>query len=536
MNKRILFITSFMLLLFIHTSAWGADWYIDNLASGANNGNSWSNAWQSFSSINWGAINPGDTIYISGGNSSKTYNELLRIDKSGSEGLPITITVGANSPDPVGHSGDVWIDRNYGLEWPNSVGIYFSNRSYIKITGKIGADTECHFHVTRTSSDNISISGKSHNIEIAYLDLSYADYSGSAHSTNLYFDGSDNENMGEIHHCIFKHSGCFGIWIAGTGSNHEAYGSLKIHNNKIYNFHGDGAHIDGWSVDFYDNEIYNALSPIGGEHPDGIQSASNYIRIFNNKFYNFVQEDGTADWNAYIRYNPNHTGIRGYARIYNNLFYETRTPVSGTVGRGIEISPNAWPGGSTGVREIYFLNNTVAAGPFFGLYFGLRSDMNTGTVDDLVIVNNIFMDIAYTGSAGGGANAIAIETGDGSITTGTFGSGADFIIDRNLIYASSSNFKTSVSYGPYNNTMSYSYANFKSQSNSQQTDFGSPINPSLNKRFFPDDLNDPGVLNGVNFSHLFSFDLTGRDRSTSGQWTIGAYNKIHTAPVLRKVE
>jgi len=46
------------------------DWYVDNTASGANTGTSWTDAWQSFTDISWGSIAPGDTVYISGGTSN----------------------------------------------------------------------------------------------------------------------------------------------------------------------------------------------------------------------------------------------------------------------------------------------------------------------------------------------------------------------------------------------------------------------------------------------------------------------------------
>jgi hypothetical protein len=35
-------------------------WYVNNTASGSNNGTSWTNAWKSFSNINWSSIQPGE--------------------------------------------------------------------------------------------------------------------------------------------------------------------------------------------------------------------------------------------------------------------------------------------------------------------------------------------------------------------------------------------------------------------------------------------------------------------------------------------
>ncbi len=83
--------------------------YIDNAASGGNNGSSWENAWQGFADIDWNSILPGDTVFISGGSSSKTYFEQLTITKSGTSGNPIVFTKGQDT----GHEGSVLIDGEY---------------------------------------------------------------------------------------------------------------------------------------------------------------------------------------------------------------------------------------------------------------------------------------------------------------------------------------------------------------------------------------------------------------------------------------
>jgi len=56
-----------------------AVWYVDKAATGANNGRSWTDAWTNFSSVVWGSagVKAGDTLYISGGSSSKVYPENL---------------------------------------------------------------------------------------------------------------------------------------------------------------------------------------------------------------------------------------------------------------------------------------------------------------------------------------------------------------------------------------------------------------------------------------------------------------------------
>ena len=100
-----------------------------------NNGTSWTNAWKSFSVINWGSINPGDYIYISGGTDSTVYNETLEPACSGTASNYVTIIAGKYSPSPSGHSGRVIIDGNntrYGIAFFDQGG---NKPSYIIVKG-----------------------------------------------------------------------------------------------------------------------------------------------------------------------------------------------------------------------------------------------------------------------------------------------------------------------------------------------------------------------------------------------------------------
>ncbi len=120
-----------VLFIFISTITYATDYYVDKNASGQNNGNSWSNAWQSFSAINWGSLQPGDIVYISGGSDSTQYNEQLTVGKSGTAGSPITIIAGKYSPSPGGHSGRVIIDGGGSRQHS----IYVQDKNYVTIKG-----------------------------------------------------------------------------------------------------------------------------------------------------------------------------------------------------------------------------------------------------------------------------------------------------------------------------------------------------------------------------------------------------------------
>ena len=125
---------SFILLMtFIFMSmcqapiASAATYYVDNQSTGSGTGTSMTNAWKSFSAIVWSQIRPGDTIYISGGATSKTYRERLIIGTSGTSSARITIA-GATT---AGHSGEVIIDG----EFTRGCGILIDGRDYVTIRG-----------------------------------------------------------------------------------------------------------------------------------------------------------------------------------------------------------------------------------------------------------------------------------------------------------------------------------------------------------------------------------------------------------------
>ena len=103
-------------------SIYGTNHYVAKNAGGSNDGSSWSNAWESFSVINWSVVQPGDVIYISGGSDSTVYTETMTIGKNGTSTNKIIITKGIDA----GHNGKVVI---YGV----SNGFNISN-SYISIS------------------------------------------------------------------------------------------------------------------------------------------------------------------------------------------------------------------------------------------------------------------------------------------------------------------------------------------------------------------------------------------------------------------
>ena len=120
------------------------------------NGKSWRSAWRELDQINWFVIEPGDTIYLDGGEKEMVYTTTLHINKSGRENAPITIKVS----NEAGRNGQAIIfggrdqdlpycgeatfkDREFNL---NQAGIKLRENAWISIDGSKWRGISIHGH------------------------------------------------------------------------------------------------------------------------------------------------------------------------------------------------------------------------------------------------------------------------------------------------------------------------------------------------------------------------------------------------------
>ena len=332
-----------------------ANWYVDNAATGLNNGMSWTNAWTSFSSIVWGGsgVKAGDTLFISGGTSGQTYPGGLTVGASGtSDPNRITIMVGQDAS----HGGVVTIN-----------GTLTSRQNYVTINGGYNGQR----HIVLASGYNLDMYSAVNPI-VYYLDISGCDTA----IAQTYGTG------GEIAYC-YLHS------VTGVGAIDSTARNLGvnnwdltlIHNNTIQvnQTYGSGVAPDGihqcQGFTIYSNYIYSAIGTnLLEEHQDLIQTyGSEYIKIYDNTFANGA--DSTIGCGS----SPYHI------HIWNNVFYYTFQ--AGTC-------VMRWYGAND-YGDILIDNNTFVDVALQTLY-GAAIQFTGSTATNVQIRNNIFYNCGHS--------------------------------------------------------------------------------------------------------------------------------------------
>lgn len=498
MIKSILHVFFMMLFLnvsFFITEADASSWYVDNGATGNNNGTSWTDAWQRFQDISWTAIDPGDIVYISGGSSSKIYYEPLIIGKSGSSGNPIYIRSGQDS----GHNGTVIFDGGGGT----GAMINYGLNEYVIVNGQYNGSRHINVRNNLMSDDIalISSGGGGEGSEKPGIKLLWAEISNSGTGVRM------------LYHTDFEIANCYihdisheaAIDMDGSGGT---WGSSSIHDNHIVvntSADGGGSGPDGIQitdgVDIYHNLIegINNGNISGNQHPDGIQVLASQVRIFGNEIRNFPNAQIMGTTGCEI----NELNCQDLY-IYNNLFYTTRSGWTGFI-KGVSLRANygSYPDSVSNIR-IY--NNTFAD---FYNFNALRVYFDADVmVSDFVVANNIF----YNSGGGGGYEAVYL--GNANYSCGPWGSGASVVMDYNVVSAGNSGSSAMACDGSY-------YTQLNGQTGEVNFENYS-VRGSL-QDFHLTSNNDASIDKGIDLAAYIREDFDGVLRPQGLGWDIGAY-------------
>jgi hypothetical protein len=506
--KRIICSLSVVLITLFPIVGSAKDWYVDNAAKGANSGISWEDAWQSLSAVVWGegGVAGGDTLFISGGSSAKTYNETLNPTVSGSSQALISIKPGQNYP----HNGVVTLTNNakvgYGINLEGS---------YIVVDGRTGASGR-HIRVTGCGASGVTAGSAQHHNLITYCEI---DANGGSNTgkrndnSGVYLENGSNltDRILEVSFCRIHDNYLDGLnfqnnFIPG------AYGRYIVHDNEIYNLHDDGIHIDGTGLDVYNNYVYDLALPIRG-HSDGVQADGGYCRIWNNIFRDLSHPAaGRNRVNSYIVIAAQTLGAR-YAGpqsnwlVYNNLCVDTMATSPAVLARGIyfTMGPRS---PATSADNVLIANNTIIGMPYIGL--GIYNTTHVSSFTNLKIYNNIIYNCRRISP---GKEAVVIGP---NIATGSYGSGRDLEFDYNIIHQG----KTGSSHCMLSRT-NYTYGEFVGSTGTQSHITGH-VDPLLDPgyKLTP---SSPGINAALPLSLYFTTDNTGTPRPQGSGWDIGAF-------------
>lgn len=320
-----------MTILLWTASANATNWYVDNAATGANNGASWADAWTSIAGIK--GLKAGDTVYFSGGLLGKTYTVNNWTPAGGTAENPITYAAGQDA----GHTGMV--------TFSGSGNFLDGNTNNLTLNGNVNGSR----NMTIASSYSWTVFNDTtadHHVRLLYLNFTAPIWARGGY-WELGFS-SGKSPLSTLDDSYIAHLGDGGT--AGFGISSIHHNIIQVNRKKTS---GQGQDALKWvgNVDIYNNtflSVFNA-SYTGTQHDDGIQTDGHYVRVYNNYFENFI---------SYPIYNEMY-GDTSHWRIYNNVIKAEESGVDWSAYQCMALGFSA-----TGTISDYIVaNNTCIGGP-----------------------------------------------------------------------------------------------------------------------------------------------------------------------------
>jgi hypothetical protein len=482
---------------------------VDNAATGSNTGTSWNNAWESFGVIQWGSIQPGDTIYISGGTAGKTYNQQLNVGASGqSKANPIYIKPGSASTSPSGHRGQVRIDAQGSRQYC----IYMGNHDFINIDGNDGNGNRNIYCDSPTWTGVRALDAD--GIVVRYLhiyNVGNGVYNANANFVWLHSPDNHCEVSYNYMDTTSRHGVRCGITSPPTGWNDM---NIEIDHNTITNINEDGISGEG-GILLHHNIIGPFISSPGrsGVYSDGIQHYCGWTKIYNNIFYDNTDYNNDGG-NAFVFSEQGAGGCSyfGHLWIYNNWMstggwlYDNQRWVSISIQASVEQDINH-------LEDIIVANNIVTDIGARPIYFGNDQSEEISLID-WEIKNNIIVNVGNPAS--------------GLMLIHEFNDATSSIVVENNVFYDSDGFRVVYDGTTYTSLVTFEAGESDASGNTdEQPIFISytPGNSILNDVRLS--ASDTAAIDfGQDLSAYFTYDLNDVTRPQGSAWDIGAYEYI----------
>ena len=303
--------------------AGAASWFVTVTGGGAFSGGDWNNAW-SGGQINWGSVNPGDTVYLAGG--GRPYTKRFHVQASGTPAAPITIKR-VVSTDVAATSAAGWsasFDRSVQFGVSNYFGIDFDGwqmMSNIVVDGRVDHGWQI-FMPDLDNAAGVALSNSCIGLTLTNLEVIGP---GSPNTAGYPFRGDVR-----------------GMQLYGAAhSRNTRVTHCRIHGvvDAIYAIGNTGLTVDHCQI--YD--IWACTPSRGAQQHDNVLINYNTTNctFSHNQIWNWASEG---------------IGFFGYATnwsIYGNVWHDSSMKGGASTARCIESQ--AYSNG-----PVYFFNNTVA--------------------------------------------------------------------------------------------------------------------------------------------------------------------------------
>jgi len=531
-------------------TAFGANWYVDPQATGANNGTSWTDAWTNPTNIVWAGVKPGDTIFVSGGTTSQVYTNALTISKYGTPGNYVTVRVGQET----GHNGVAIFDGcrigpvdSYPqwliIDGGRSASFVAPTNHAQVISGSTAITNNIGFWIRNVCSNSVGDPTSD-----AFPSVVYLASASNCRWSWMEVSGTTNSLYGNFRGAVFH-----GAAALDTDFTNMVFEYLYLHDNNGREFdwsQNPASHFDemtfrfGW-MNLNDEDHFqvgggwtirdSVIGPCSGRsyHNDMFQMTGDWIKIYNND----VRESQNSIMRIQTYPGPASQGLRHDVWFFNNVVTEKlgRAPKGGT---GVEpfcmvhFDP-AHPCDYITFSNIIFANNLFynsvtnswngrpepqGYGPpgfcVNPVMYWSKGAVTNGLIKHCLFVNNLVVDkekgIGFPMVTNGVYDS-GYSVGYNAFTTN------DFIVNYNVIAATNTtldsptrmsylNVSTNAGLGPYafKNTTNYPAFVDKASDNFE-------LQPT-----------DTAALNtGMNLSSYFNFDSLNRPRNVGGAWDRG---------------